>query len=149
MEDLYPMVNEIGNTIFIGIDSVIGNDNELLHFASGEVGAKQRKKLKTILRNFHNTVKHIVVFFYHHPFNRSFVMEMDDAKKVMSLLAGKIDILCFGHSHESEIYNFKYNIDWILASGKTTRKSKNYQLQFREISIDTDSHKISMVSFKS
>lgn len=149
MEDLYPMVTEIGDSLFIGVDSVVGAEDQFMHFASGEVGKDQRKKLKTILHNNQNSGKNIVVFFHHHPFDRRFVMEMDDAKKVMRLLAGKTDVLCFGHDHNSKAYNDKHNIDWILASGKTTKKGKNYKLQFREITIESNSHSVSMRSFKS
>ncbi|MCK5313418.1 MAG: metallophosphoesterase [Desulfobacteraceae bacterium] len=149
MEKLYPMTTSVDNTLFIGIDSVVGAEDELLHFASGEVGINQRNKLQDILHENRNSGKNIVVYFHHHPFNRKFVMEMDDAKEVLRLLAGKIDILCFGHDHESEAYNDKHNIDWMLASGKSPKRNRNNKFQFREINIEEDGHSVAMVSFTS
>lgn len=149
MENLYPMTTEIDNTLFIGVDSVVGAENEFMHFASGEVGKAQRDKLQTILNKNLNSGKNIVVFFHHHPFDRRFVMELDDAKEVMRLLAGRTDILCFGHDHSSEAYNEKHDIDWILASGKSTTKGKKYKFQFREIFLEANSHSVSLRSFKS
>ncbi|MCP4113001.1 MAG: hypothetical protein GY749_46985 [Desulfobacteraceae bacterium] len=148
MEDLYPMETVVGNVLFIGIDSVVGNEDEFMHFASGEVGGKQREELKIILRD-KAAGKQVVVYFHHHPFDRRFVMELDDAKEVMKILSGNTDVLCFGHDHKSEDWPCRDNIDWILASGKTTERNKHYKFQFREVTIDGDDNRVAMVTFKS
>lgn len=147
MEDLFPMLTEVGDVLFIGLDSVVGAEDEFMHFASGEVGKKQRKNLKTILKN-KPSGKKIVTYFHHHPFDRRYVMELDDAKKVMRILADNIDVLCFGHDHKSEIWSSHHNIDWIMASSKSTERNKNYKFQYREIMIDGDDNNVSMVTFK-
>ncbi len=74
---------------------------------------------------------------------------MDDAKEVMRLLAGRINIFCFGHDHKSETYSDKHNIDWILTADRSTKKGKNNILKFREIIIEKNGHSVSMRSFKS
>lgn len=148
MEDLFPMVEETEYSVFIGLDSVVGKEDELLHFASGEVGKTQRRRLANILNHYVQSKKHIVVYFHHHPFDRRFVMEMEDAKKVMRLLAGKVDFLCFGHDHKSATFNGKHNIEWILASGRSTKKEKHKRLQFREVTIKKNCHSVAMISFK-
>ncbi|MCW8330942.1 metallophosphoesterase [Photobacterium sp. SDRW27] len=147
MEDMFPMTTLIDDTVFIGVDSVVGAEDEFLHFASGEVGSSQRKRLKDILHEYRNKGKNVVVYFHHHPFDRRMVMEMDDAKKVMRLLADKINFLCFGHAHESEVYNDRHNIDWMLASGKSTKANNRNKFQYREIIVNSDSHEVSMISF--
>jgi len=147
MEDLFPMLTEAGDVLFIGLDSVVGAEDEFMHFASGEVGEKQREELGTILRN-KPSGKRVVTYFHHHPFDRRFVMEMDDAKRVMRMLTGNIDVLCFGHDHKSEIWSSHHNIDWIVASGKSTERNKSYKFQYREIMIDGDDNNVSMVTFK-
>jgi 3',5'-cyclic AMP phosphodiesterase CpdA len=149
MEDLYPMVTIKDNVLFVGLDSVVGNENDFLHFASGEVGEIQREKLAIILRR--NPGRKVVVYFHHHPFYRNgfkkFVMEMDDAKEVLRILAGLVDFVCFGHKHEAETWMAENNIDWMLASGKTPERNDNYKFQYREVEIDKDSNKVSMITF--
>ncbi|WP_369434466.1 metallophosphoesterase [Psychromonas sp. MME1] len=68
MENIYPMITEIDDTIFIGVDSVVGNENQLLHFASGEVGEPQRIAIDKLLKKYQGN-KSIVVYFHHHPFD--------------------------------------------------------------------------------
>lgn len=148
MEQLFPMVTEHSDTIFIGLDSVVGNENELLHFASGEIGALQRERLNNILCDFKGSDKAIVVYFHHHPFDRQWVMEMDDAKQLLSMLASRVDIVCFGHDHKSQPYNDRLGIDWMLASGKSTKPTSQDKLQFREISMTKNESAVSLISFR-
>lgn len=148
MEGLYPMETVVDNVLFIGLDSVVGAEDEFMHFASGEVGKDQREKLKGILKRNKGAGKQVVVYFHHHPFDRKFVMELDDAKEVMKILSGNTDVLCFGHDHKSEALPCKDNIDWILASGKTSKQNKHYKFQFREVTVDGDDNNVAMVTFK-
>jgi predicted MPP superfamily phosphohydrolase len=37
MEDLYPMVNQLSNVLFVGIDSVVDNEDEFAHFEMKEI----------------------------------------------------------------------------------------------------------------
>lgn len=145
MEDLYPMITIEGDVLFIGLDSVVGNENEFLHFASGEVGEPQRRKLANILRR--NPGRKVVVYFHHHPFCRKFVMEMDDARQVLRILAGLVDFVCFGHKHVPDIWMADNNIDWMLASGKTPERNDQYKFQYREVKINEDSNEVSMITF--
>ncbi len=152
MEDLYPMVTVEENVLFIGLDSVVGNENEFLHFASGEVGKPQRKELANILKTNAHSGRKVVVYFHHHPFYRNLfkkiVLEMDDAKEVLRILADLADFVCFGHKHESDIWSASHNIDWILASGKTTEKNDQYKFQYREVRIDGETNEVAMITFK-
>lgn len=149
MEDIYPMVTIEGDVLFIGLDSVVGNEDEFLHFASGEVGKPQREKLAILLRR--NPGRKVVVYFHHHPFYRNgfkkFAMEMDDAKEVLRILAGLVDFVCFGHKHESDVRMAENNIDWMLASGKTPERNDNYKFQYREVEIGENHNKVSMITF--
>ena len=152
MEDLYPLVKDVANVLFIGLDSVVGNDDDLVHFASGEVGVHQRNKLDAILRKPAHAGKKIVVYFHHHPFYRSFIkkifLELDDAKEVMNMLGRRTDYVCFGHKHDSDIWTGQHGIDWIMASGKTSERNDLYKFQFREVTIDGDDNNVAMVTFK-
>jgi len=141
----------IGNTLFIGVDSVVGSEDKAFHFAGGSVGKKQRKALENILvenMKDEENKKDVVVYFHHHPFTHKYVMKMSDADKVLGILSGRVDLLCFGHKHSSNVYNDKYNIEWILASGKTTKITSGHKLQFREIEMTKVKTSVAMVSFK-
>jgi len=152
MEDIYPTVDKINGFLFVGVDSVVGNEDELLHFASGEVGDAQRKKLAAILTDPVHSDKQKVVYFHHHPFYRNIlkkiVLELDDAKEVMRILGGRVDVLCFGHKHVSDVWPAEHGIDWIMASGKSTERNDRYKFQFREVTIDGDDNSVSMVTFR-
>jgi 3',5'-cyclic AMP phosphodiesterase CpdA len=148
MEDLFPMVTPVGDAVYIGLDSVVGKEDTALHFASGQVGKAQRQKLIEILSDPSVVLgKRIVVYFHHHPFYRQIGLEMDDAKKVLRILAGKAHYVCFGHKHQSEVWSAENNIEWILASGKTTAPNPNQQFQFREVQIDPHSSAVTMITF--
>jgi len=147
----YPHVTQTKDkkAVFIGVDSVLGNLNdELVHLASGEVGRRQRAKLIDILLDDTYKDKQKVVYFHHHLFDLSRVTEMDDAKKVFAILNSRSDVVCFGHDHHSKAWSARDNIDWILASGKSTEKNKHHKFQFREVSMDGDCNEVSMVSFR-
>ena len=144
--DLYPMVTVVGDTAFIGLDSVVGNRDELVTFASGEVGEPQRQELDDALHEHRK--KHRVVYLHHHPFMREFAMELDDAEPVMQILSGQTTFLSFGHKHVSKIWFDRDHVECVLASGKTTERSTNHKFQFREVALDGDTNHVSMVSFK-
>lgn len=151
MEDLYPMVDEVDDVLFIGVDSVVGSEDKFLHFASGQVGEPQRVKLAEILAE--SSGRKIVLYFHHHPFCQEkwihkLTHDMDDSREVMRLLSNQVDMLCFGHEHVPETWNGESDIDWILAAGKTSSLNSMGKLQFREVIIDGDENTISTKSFK-
>lgn len=148
MEDLFPMVNTIDDIVFVGLDSVVGNENAALHFASGEVGKEQRDKLVDILTSPAIVQgRKIVVYFHHHPFHQTTGLEMDDAKEVLRILATKASVVCFGHKHVSRIWSAENDIDWILASGKTTEHNAQHNFQFRQVTLKANENEVSMVTF--
>ena len=149
MEDLFPMVTAIDEVVFIGLDSVVGKEDTAMHFASGEVGADQRNKLIDILNDPEIVFgKKIVVYFHHHPFYHALGLEMADAKEVLRILATKADFVCFGHKHVSKVWNAENNLDWILASGKTTQHNEQHNFQFRQVNIRATENEVSMITFK-
>ena len=149
MEDLFPMVTTIEDVVFVGLDSVVGKEDAAMHFASGEVGADQRRKLVEILMDPQIVLgKKIVVYFHHHPFYHAVGLEMDDAKEVLRILANKADFICFGHKHVSKVWNAENDIGWVLASGKSTEHNAQHNFQFRQINIQPDENEVSMITFK-
>lgn len=148
MEDLFPMVTPREDVVFIGLDSVVGKEDAAMHFASGEVGEVQRQRLVKITNDPDIVLgKRIVVYFHHHPFYRSVGLQMEDAEQVLRILANRAHFVCFGHKHKSRAWSAEYNIDWILASGKTTEQNTNHQFQFREVQIASNSNAVTMVTF--
>jgi len=156
MEDLYPMDVVISNVLFVGIDSVVDNENEFAHFASGEVGSKQRNALANILKTNSGTGRKVVVYFHHHPLHfregiKKPFMEMDDADKVLRILATQTDVVCFGHRHVSQALDSTqqdFDIEWILAAGKSNDRNRHGKFQYREIIIDGNDSSVSKISFR-
>ncbi len=156
MEELYPMVDEISDVLFVGIDSVVDNEDEFAHFASGGVGSKQRNALAKILKTNSGTGRKIVVYFHHHPLHyregiKKPFMKMDDADKVLRILATQTDVVCFGHRHVSQALDSTqqdFDIDWILAAGKSNDRNRHGKFQYREIIINGEDNVVSKISFR-
>ena len=140
MEDIFPTEHTVDNVVFVGVDSVVGNENEFGHFASGEVGKDQRLALARKLKAIGQSGKKAVVYFHHHPMHYQSgidkpFMEMEDAKEVLRILATQADFVCFGHRHKTGVYSsddIDADIDYLLASGKTTERNKHGKFKFRE-----------------
>jgi 3',5'-cyclic AMP phosphodiesterase CpdA len=148
MEKLFPIVTHLGDAVFIGLDSVVGKEDDAMHFASGEVGPEQRERLVGLLTDPDVVLgRKIVVYFHHHPFYHTTGLEMEDAAKVLRILANKAHFVCFGHKHASRIWSAENNIDWILASGKTTKHNDQHNFQFREVAVRENENQVSMVTF--
>lgn len=131
LEDMYPLVREINGIRYIGIDSVVANEDQPFHFASGEVGKRQRGFLeKKINIPFDGKT---VVYLHHHPFYHMVGLQMDDAQDFLKVIRGKAEILCFGHKHVPAVWMSQHEINWIFAASKTTEENENGCYQYREI----------------
>jgi 3',5'-cyclic AMP phosphodiesterase CpdA len=146
----YPHVkiDSFGN-IFIGLNSMkaeTGFWDGLL--ADGELGSRQIYNVSGILNSVDELSSSerkntkVIVHLHHHPFlypDENPIMKgvekighwLKDGEGLMSVLAGRIDILLFGHEHRhlnfvgTEICD-GYRIPWILSCGKSTEKNKEY-----------------------
>jgi 3',5'-cyclic AMP phosphodiesterase CpdA len=148
----YPHVkiDSFGN-IFIGLNSMKAETDYwdgLL--ADGELGSRQIHNVSGILNSIdklppsERKKTKVVVHLHHHPFlfpDENWIEKgiekighwLKDGEGLMRVLAGRIDILLFGHEHRH--LNFfgteicaDYRIPWILSCGKSTKKSKEYAL---------------------
>lgn len=111
--------------------------------ADGELGSRQLDELGeliTTLRKERRKSHKIVVALHHHPFlfpDDPFFKQakewlghrLKDGAELMRLLAGRIDVLLFGHEHrhvdfsepfDGHLITADYDIPCILASGKST-----------------------------
>lgn len=107
-----PIVSDIGNVRFIGLDSNI-ESNSILRFAQGIIGKKQLTLLAPLLE----TDKKKVLYFHHHPFLYSdLTMRLKDSKGLEKVITGKVDVLLFGHKHAPGRWENRWNIPHILAA---------------------------------
>lgn len=148
----YPHVkiDSFGN-LFIGLNSMkaeTGFWDGLL--SDGELGSRQIYNVSGILNSIDelpvSTRKKtkVIVHLHHHPFiypDKTWLEEgiqkgchwLKDGEGLMRVIAGRIDILLFGHEHrhldfsKTELSEH-YRIPWIFAGGKCTKKSKEYAL---------------------
>ncbi|HNX67491.1 MAG TPA: metallophosphoesterase [Bacteroidales bacterium] len=97
----YPKLDIIDDVAFIGLDSTA----EELHWldrimSEGELGRKQRSRLKKILKQPEVAARKKVVYLHHHPFYYKIGMQLKDRDKLKKLIEGNIDLLLFGHYHQ-------------------------------------------------
>lgn len=146
----YPHVkiDSFGN-VFIGLNSMkaeTGFWDGLL--ADGELGSRQIHNISGILNSIdelsasERKKKKVVVHLHHHPFiypDDTLIEEgiekvghwLKDGEGFMKVIAGRIDILLFGHEHRHLDFSKTdlskgYRIPWIFSGGKSTKKSTEY-----------------------
>jgi len=158
----YPHVKtDSAGNIYIGLNSMRAESDfwdGLL--ADGELSSKQIHNVSGILSAFEGLPaaerknKKIIVHLHHHPFlypDESIIEEgieyvghwLKDGEGLMQAIAGRIDILLFGHEHRH--LNFsgsdlskRYRIPWILSCGKSTKNSSEYAVNKKgEAQMDT------------
>lgn len=132
--DNTPVVNVLSEgsekVMLIALDSNLETDHSF-DFACGEIGAEQLQVLDRILGNPETVGVTKLLFFHHHPFmhNNPFLMLMD-ARELMKTIYGRVDVVLFGHKHESNIWSNYGGAKYFLASDNSPGKS-----WVREISV--------------
>jgi 3',5'-cyclic AMP phosphodiesterase CpdA len=148
-------IDEFGN-YFVGLNSMkaeVEPDDEYLDnlLANGELGLRQIGDLAGMLNTIVEEIgsdrkkKKIIVHLHHHPFiypDDTWIEEifyekgghwLKDGQALMGALAGRVDILLFGHEHRHLAFHDTdlsklYRIPWIFSSAKSTKKSNEYAL---------------------
>lgn len=141
-------VHDAGH-VFIGLNSMKAEcdfwDGLL---ADGELGSRQIHNVSGILNDFDEMPQKrrkqikVIVHLHHHPFlfpDDSWIEEgiekmghwLKDGPGLMGVLAGRIDILLFGHEHRHLDFSNtglsrKFRIPHILSCGKSTEKLTEY-----------------------
>ena len=125
----YPKLDIIGRIAFIGLDSMA----EELHwydrfFSEGELGTEQLNRLEKILAEDKVKNRKKVVYLHHHPFDFKALMQLKDNEQLRKLIAGKIDVILFGHYHRDEEsatrdYNGTWGIPRCYNGGSSTHKN--------------------------
>lgn len=109
-----------------------------LRFACGEIGQPQLTALEKLLSDPMIAEVTVIVFFHHHllehtdPFNT-----LLDAHELLHVLAGRVQIVLFGHRHIAGMWQDTYQIPYILACDNSPGKpfAREITLQQRTISI--------------
>jgi len=119
----FPQLDMINNTAFIGLDSTA---DELhwydRYFADGELGAEQLYRLEQIINDPRIKAMTKVVYLHHHPIHFLPFHQLKDRNKLKAILAGKVDILLFGHLHFGGIYHNTWDIKVVIDGGSSTGK---------------------------
>jgi len=124
--DATPVVNllidDYDKVILIALDTNLETESPF-DFACGEVGERQMSFLKTVLADPSLADRTKILFFHHHPFihNDPF-MELKDARELMRTIYQKVDIVCFGHKHVSNLWKNINGIQYVLASDNSPGK---------------------------
>jgi 3',5'-cyclic AMP phosphodiesterase CpdA len=142
----FPVVSEIGDHVFIGLDS---NAEELgfwaRWFAEGHLGRRQLSTLNMILDSPVVEEKQVVIYLHHHPFTFGYsvmpdvgdrnplnylyvqltrpFLRLKDAYSLCQVLRDRVQGLLFGHMHfglNCSAEAGKYGIQLALDGGSTT-----------------------------
>ncbi len=136
--DNIPIVNRVGDVLFIALDSNLEMDVPYypFEFACGEIGDKQLTELDKILDRSDLTK---VLFFHHHPFIRNNpFMYLKDAKKLHGVVSERVDVMLFGHKHNQEYWQGRWGIPHILAAGKASEENTVAEITIEDGKIEVN-----------
>lgn len=130
------------DVMLIALDSNLETDH-FFDFACGEVGGKQLSALDAILSNPSSGRLTKILFLHHHPFihNNPF-MELTDARELMRTIYGRIDLVFFGHKHESRLWKQYGGISYVLAADNSPGKDFAREITVTKGKISVDDLKI-------
>jgi len=148
-------IDDFGN-YFVSLNSMkaeVEPDDEYLDqlLADGELGLRQIGNLAGMLNTIVDEIgsdrkkRKIIVHLHHHPFiypDDTWIEEnlyekgahwLKDGQALMGALAGRVDILLFGHEHRHlDFHNTDleklYRIPWIFSCAKSTKICREYGL---------------------
>lgn len=129
----YKRVNEDERVLLLGLDSADKYDKKW--FAEGVVGSHQRDELGGILNSEEYKEYFKIVYLHHHPFLRDYGMALREHEELLRLFVERVDLVLFGHKHNSEVFFGRYLVPLMLASGKVTETNGD-ALAFRVVEID-------------
>ncbi|MEA3493260.1 MAG: metallophosphoesterase [Candidatus Margulisiibacteriota bacterium] len=119
----FPRIDVIGDALFVGLDSNV----EEIHwydrfFADGEIGDEQLNKLDEIInrKDFQGFKK--IIYFHHHPIDLLPFHKLKDHLKLKRIIAGKVDIVLYGHNHAARDHSGWWGIKIMLDGGSSTGK---------------------------
>jgi 3',5'-cyclic AMP phosphodiesterase CpdA len=134
--DLTPVVNlvidEHDKVMLIALDTNLETDHPF-DFACGEAGERQLSFLNTVLSDQILFERTKILFFHHHPFiHNDPLLELKDARELMRTIYQKVDIVCFGHKHVSNLWQNINGIQYILASDNSPGKDWAREIEIRQ-----------------
>ena len=134
------------DTFIIGVDTGDPNDHELS--ARGYVSPNLCTHLERAL-NAADTGITRVVMLHHHPFTDQWFTALEGSERLMDTLAGRCEVLLFGHNHRVRIWHdWGNSIPLVCASHKTTEtilKSPHLGISVIEINNGKYWHRMELV----
>lgn len=110
-----PVVTYMNGVMIIALDSNYESHNPL-KFARGKIGFFQRRHLKKLLDGANPDIVKIIIF-HHHLLWDNMLLCLTDAAELMQVIYHKVDIVMFGHKHQSQMWvDKKHKPYYILAA---------------------------------
>jgi len=136
-----PVVNVIEDGVTKCMLIALDTNLETTHpfdFACGEVGERQLSALQSIMASPGANEMVKVLFFHHHLFmqNDPF-MELKDARELSQCIYNSVDVVLFGHKHESRQWVNMLGTSYVLAADNSPGKAfaREIEIQGRNITV--------------
>jgi len=135
----YPFVRLLDHVALIGLNSA---HNTRRLSATGSIGKEQLEYLGYILERPEIVQRFKVLMLHHHPYVlKKFdmlldesVMELTDAEDLRDTIAGRMDLVLFGHKHKRHILERKFDVPlWVCSSSTIEPDGKYYSFRVFEI----------------
>jgi len=125
-----PKVVELGKDVVVFLLDSVRETWWPGDFACGRIGWWQRRWLQVQLNAYRGKCR--IVACHHHPFTRHPFMKMTDAAKLMKILRGRCEILCFGHRHKMQIWQDFEGIPFVFAAGATYKEECVWRIRIQD-----------------
>jgi 3',5'-cyclic AMP phosphodiesterase CpdA len=168
----FPVLSEVGNHVFIGLDS---NAEELSFwerwFAEGHLGERQLSSLNQLLDSSALSGKQVVIYLHHHPFTFGYsvmpdvgdrnplnylyvqltrpFLRLKDAYSLCQVLRDRVQGLLFGHMHygldcsgDARKYGIKLALD---GSSTTCTDNDTDRMRYRVVDLSDMSQTVRML----
>ncbi len=130
-----PVLKRIENVLLILLNSNLKTD-QVTDFACGKIGVIQLGLLDRLLKDPGNEGLVKVVCLHHHPFMHSdLTMRLVDSDLFMETIAGRVDVLLFGHRHIEGYWHDKHGCREISAADALFEAThiKQFEIEGNEI----------------
>ena len=129
----FPFIREIGRgCVVIGLNS---SHDIRRPSGTGSIGEEQLERLDKLLNRPRLASKTKILALHHDPFNLNPFTELNDADELFEVIENRVDVVLFGHKHNSRLIRNRYGIKLICSAPSSVQEDERGMIHFRLIQI--------------